>query len=279
MLELSDEAKRLVSTFLAYRNDIDIYTEDELKDKEFYSVLFTRLLEKAIKVNDITPLGSRKNVIDRCQSEPDNGRKKLFIIDGDVKFIHGRDIPELPTLFVLEGYCIENFVFDSESIINFIYLNCASKSKGVIESELKNQEWLKIYANKFVDLFLHFAVVDFFGGKYALFNANKFHSKAGYDEELVDKEIEKLKGDVLALTSQELYQAKIQELRSIWSYDLETLLKIVSGKDYLIPMLLFKVQDYKKSKALPAVEEAKFLLAHHCSLERLSSLKSAILNL
>ena len=163
MLELSDESKRLVSTFLTYRNEIDIYTEDELKDKEFYKVLFNRLLENKIKINDITPLGGRKNVISRCETEPDNGRKKIFIIDGDVTIIHGKNIPSLKNLFVLDAYCIENFVLDKQSVINFIYLNCASKPKEEIELELNFEVWLNSYSNKLVDLFIHFAITDFFG--------------------------------------------------------------------------------------------------------------------
>jgi len=276
MLELSDEPKRLVSTFLTYRNDIDIYTEDELKDKEFYKVLFSRLIDQKIKINDITPLGSRKNVIDRCQSEPDNGRKKIFIIDGDITIIHGKDIPTLKNLFVLDAYCIENFIFDKQGIVNFIYLNCAIKPKEKIEDELQFENWLSNYSNKLVDLFIHFGIVDYFGGKFTLFNAYKFHTKETYSEELVDKDIEKLKFDILQLTTKENFELKYEELKKQWTNCMESLLTIVSGKDYLIPILLFKTQYFKRSKALPDTEEVKFMLAHNCNLDRLYKLKNAI---
>jgi len=88
MLDFNDEARRLVSTFLNYRNDIDIYTEDENKDKEFYKFLFSKILKDTIKINDVTPLGCKDNVIKRCITEPSNGRKKLFIVDGDINIIH-----------------------------------------------------------------------------------------------------------------------------------------------------------------------------------------------
>jgi len=279
MLELSDEPKRLVSTFLTYRNEIDIYTEDELKDKEFYKVLFSRLLENKIKISDITPLGARKNVINRCETEPDNGRKKIFIIDGDIAIIHGKNIPALKNLFVLDAYCIENFVLDKQSILNFIYLNCASKPKVEIEMELNFEEWLGNYSNKLVDLFIHFAITDYFGGKFKLFNANKFHPKENYDEEIVEQDIEKQKSEILLLTSIENYELKYNELRTQWTNCASSLMTIVSGKDYLIPILLFKTQCYKKSKALPTVEEAKFMLAQNCNLDRLIKLKEAIVSL
>lgn len=276
MLELSDEPKRLVSTFLAYRNDIDIYTEDELKDKEFYKVLFNRLLENKIRINDITPLGGRKNVIKQCEAEPDNGRKKIFIIDGDVTIIHGKNIPKIKNLFVLDAYCMENFVIDKQSVLNFIYLNCASKPKEEIENELQFENWLSGYSSKLVDLFVHFGIIDFYGGKFTLFNAYKFHPKETYSEGIVEQEIEKLKAEILLLTSQENYENKYEELKSLWTNCVSSLMTIVSGKDYLIPILLFKTQFYKKSKAMPTVEEAKFMLVQNCNLDRLSKLKEAI---
>jgi hypothetical protein len=276
MLELSDEPKRLVSTFLTYRNEIDIYTEDELKDKEFYKVLFSRLLDGKVKVNDITPLGARTNVIRRCETEPENGRKKIFIIDGDVTIIHGKDIPTLKNLFVLDAYCIENFVLDKQSVLNFIYLNCASKPKKEIEDELKFEDWLSSYSNKLVDLFIHFGIADFFGGKFTLFNAHKFHNKENYFEEIVEQDIEKLKAEILLLTTEADYELKYEELNNQWTNCISSLMTIVSGKDYLIPILLLKTQCFKKSKAMPTVEEAKFMLAQNCNLDRLSKLKEAI---
>ena len=177
MLQLSEEAKRLKSTFLAYRNDVDIYTEDEDKDKEFYRVLFRRLIRQDIVINDVTPLGSKDAVKNRCINEPDNSRKKLFIIDGDVTIIHGKDIPVLKNLFVLDAYCIENYLLDEESIIHFIYLNCAIKAKEDISKELDFSTWLQEYSSGFIDLFIHFAIANYFGLKYTLFNAYKYHLK------------------------------------------------------------------------------------------------------
>ncbi|MBL0882620.1 MAG: DUF4435 domain-containing protein [Chitinophagaceae bacterium] len=275
MLEFSDEPKRLVSTFLAYRNDIDIYTEDELKDKEFYKVLFSRLLDSKIKINDITPLGSKNTVIERCKNEPNNGRKKLFIIDGDIKFIY-RSTPSLKNLYVLEGYCIENFLFDKESVINFIYLNCGTKSKAEIESTLEFEKWLNGYSISLIDLFLHYALVDYFGGCFTLHNIHKFHSKDDYIEELVTRDIDHLKKEILNLTTEEEYQKKMNELKSRWDYSLDNLMTIVSGKDYLIPILLIKTNCFKKSKAFPSLEEAKFTLVQICNLDRLGKLKSTI---
>jgi hypothetical protein len=79
MIKYTDEVKRVVSKFFQYRNDIDIYTEDEDKDREFYRLIFSRILDQSIKIKDITPLGNKDNLIKRCKAEPENGRKKIFI--------------------------------------------------------------------------------------------------------------------------------------------------------------------------------------------------------
>jgi hypothetical protein len=283
MISLNEEPLRLTSTFRAYRNDIDIYTEDNAKNKEFYKVLFKRLLKNEIIINDITPLGCKDSVIKRCNEEPENGRKKIFIVDGDITFIHGNNIPAHKHLYILEGYCIENFLIDKETIIHFMYMNCGTKPIEQIESELNYNDWLNEYSTMFIDLFIHFALINYYGGYFTLFNANKYHVKEGeemvFKTELVKADILKTKEDILKLVSFEDYNLKYQDLTSKWSNSIENLTTIVSGKDYLIPLLLLKTKQFKKSKAIPTLEEIKFSLVHSSSLNKLSNLKKAIENL
>lgn len=280
MLELSEEPKRLTSTFLAYRNDIDIYTEDQEKDKEFYKTLFKRLISNDIKINDITPLGSCSEVIARCENEPENGRKKIFIIDRDISIIHGKEIPALKNLFVLDAYCIENFLFDKETVINFIYLNCATKPIEIIEQELTFENWLEEYTSLFIELFIHFGIADFFGLPFRLYNANKYHKKSKdslvFDSELVRQDIDEIKIEIISAVGEVSYEQKRIEFNSKWSNCIDNLLTIVSGKDYLIPILLFKTQCFKRSNALPTLEEVKLNLAQFNNLNKLQRLKETI---
>jgi hypothetical protein len=279
MLVYTDESKRLLSTFLAFRNDIDIYTEDEEKDKEFYKVLFSRLIKPGIKINDITPLGCKNKVIERCKKEPKSDRKKLFIIDGDIALVNGEKI-EVENLFVLDRYCIENFLFDRESTCNFVYLNCGTRSKEEIAVEIEYEKWLHQYSGSLIQLFVHFAILNFYGGYFTLNNVNKYHKKIGakytFDFNLVDQDIEKLKNEIIANYGEENYNKKFNELNTKWSNNIENLLTIVSGKDYLIPILLIKTQQFKNSKSLPTLEEIKINLVHHFDINNLKHLKEAI---
>lgn len=258
MLRYTDESKRLVSTFLTYRNDVDIYTEDETKDREFYKALFSRLLSPEITINDVTPLGCRKEVIKRCENEPKGDRRKVFIIDGDIGIVNGEKL-ELENLFVLDRYCIENFLIDSDSACSFIYLNCGTKSKEEIKNEVIFDDWLGEYSECLMNLFIHFAIVNGAGGKFTLNNAKKYHVKSNgnliLDKSLVNQDVEFLQNEAINEIGQEAYRLRLNELLGKWSISTDNMLKIVSGKDYLIPILLIKTQEFKKSKSLPSLEE------------------------
>lgn len=279
MLEYTDESKRLVSTFFAYRNDVDIYTEDQDKDKEFYRVLFSRLLKPEIRINDINPLGSKSQVIDRCANEPKGDRRKIFIIDGDIALIDGNKI-ELENLFVLDKYCIENFLIDPNSTCNFVYLNCGTKSREQLLLDIEFDQWLNNYSESLIQLFIHFAITNHFGGKFTLFNANKYHSVSNghyvFDRQLVDNDIQDLKNEIISKYGLDNYEEKLVEFNSKWLNNIENLLTIVSGKDYLIPILLIKTQQYKKSKSLPTLEEVKINLVQHFDISKLEKLKNLI---
>lgn len=279
MIEYTGESKRLVSTFLAYRNDIDIYTEDEEKDREFYEVLFSRLIKPDIKINDVTPLGSKDNVINRCKNEPKSDRKKLFIIDGDIALLNGSNV-EIDNLFVLDRYCIENFLVDKESTCNFVYLNCGTKSKEQLSADIDFENWLSQYSESLIQLFIHFAIINYYCGKFTLFNANKYHTKNGgnytFDVNLVNQDIASLKKEIIDNYGQPNYTSKFNELTTRWANNIDNFLTIVSGKDYLIPILLIKTQFFKASKSMPSLEEVKINLVQHFDTAKLNRLKEAI---
>jgi hypothetical protein len=280
MLSFNFEVKRLVSTFLNHRNDIDIYTEDEEKDKEFYKQLLRKLIDQRIVINDVTPLGCRDNVIDRCKNEPNNGRKKLFIVDADINLINKKLEFNYSNLFVHDSYCIENLLFDEQSVSKFIYLQCAIKSKEQIENELDYKAWLAEYTDALISLFINFAIVDHFGYNFRLGNAQKYHVKVGnslvFDRQLVDNDIESLKIELLKNVTLEQYEKELQELTSKWKADTDTFLKIASGKDYLIPILLIKTNLFKQSNSMPSLQEVKMLLLEFSDLFRFRRLKEVI---
>jgi len=280
MLSFNSGIQRLVSTFLTYRNDVDIYTEDEEKDKEFYKLLLNKLVDRNIRINDVTPLGSKSNVLDACRNELPNGRKKLFIVDGDINLVNEKETLSLPNLYIHNAYCVENLLIEKEGVCKFIYFQCATKSASTIETELAYEDWLEPYTALIVKLFLTFAVLNSFGLPFKLFSAYKYHivrkNKYEFDKTLLTKDIESLESEALMHISKNDFDNEMSRLSGKWITNLETLLTIVSGKDYLVPILLIKALEFKQSQAKPSQQEFKLLMVQISDLKRFLPLKQTI---
>ncbi|PJZ95002.1 DUF4435 domain-containing protein [Leptospira meyeri] len=205
-----------------------------------------------------------------------------YIVDGDIDLVLNNNLT-LKDLFVLDKYCIENYLFDKESVINFIYYSCGTKSKEEIESELNYEQWLNEYTQPFIDLFLHFAIQKYYKSKFTLFNAQKYHKKNKdkyeLDTNLIQTEIENIKNEIISEFGLDVYESKYKELSLTWESSHQTLTTIVSGKDYLIPILLKKTISFKKSKALQNLEEVKIILVQFFDTSPLNQLKNKIENL
>lgn len=80
---------------------------------------------------------------------------------------------------------------------------------------------------------------------------------------------------------EEILNKKLEDRMRKFPYSEESLLKVVSGKDYLIPYFIrwsakqLSCDDIKKL----SVHQWKFFLVAHCNLERLNPLKKRILDL
>ncbi len=282
MIKYSMKVKRLYSKFFSYRNDVDIYTEDEQKDKEFYNKLFSRLLNGSdIRIKDITPLGCKQNVIDRCKEEPESDRKKIFIVDGDIDLIFDNNEKGINNLFVLDAYCIENLIIDETSSTEFLYLNIGTETKENINKNLNFEKWLHYNSEALIDLFLHFSISKEIGQNFMLYNANRF-TKVHKKETVLDIDAivfytNEVKTEILDQITQAEYEELIKKRKERWPNTSKTLLTIVSGKDYLLPLLQFRIQKFKSLKGLFSLEALKLMLAEHCNLDRLERLKVEIL--
>ncbi|WET68786.1 DUF4435 domain-containing protein [Sphingobacterium sp.] len=282
MLKYNNESRKLSSRFKAYRNDINIFTEDEEKDKEFYTLLLKRLLGSQVKINDITPLGCKNNVLKYC-NDTAIGKKEVYIVDGDIKVIHNNYEIAHPNLFILDRYCIENYLLDENSAIKYIYNNSGTHSESNIKIGLQYQEWLSTYAPSLVYLFIHFAIADYFNIRYSIFSLSKYLSIKrkiiSFNEDLLLSDVEIVKNDVIEKVGKQKYEKTLNQLQLKWKPSAETLLTIVSGKNYLIPLLQLKTQDFKRNKDTQSLEVCKISLVQHFDINNLERLRDFILNI
>lgn len=282
LLNRSVGIKKISALFYRYRNEVDIFTEDNNKSKEFYSRLFDRLLEKKIIINDIQPLGDKKKVIETCRKSGTNSRKEVFIIDGDVDIINGKT-EKLDKLFVLDKYCIENYLIDEESACSFIYSQCGIKSKGDIKKELDFYNWLAYCRDELMELFILFSVFSSIDKPYELHSAERFIVSLGSSKGMViditqvKKHCENLKNEILKFLSPDQFERIFNKTSKKWTKNHNNFFTIVSGKDYLLPLLNYKSQVFKKSKALPSKEEIKINLVENFDVKSLNDLRNFIL--
>jgi len=275
--------------FFAYRNEFDIFTEDKVADKEFYKSLFKRVFQNKVKINDVTPLGCKTNVLRAYDNQPQKvKRKRFYIVDGDLDLINGTNRKNEKNLIVLDSYCIENYIISETGVVELIYLSCGTISKEDIKLKLNYERWLGYNTNCLVELFLHFAILKKYGGGPKIKNANEFlttnQKQRIINQEAIDCYCQTIKADILQLLSEsghlepeKIYQSEISEYRKFFPKDKDCLLRIVSAKNYLLPILQFRINHcVGKGKSLVKNESLKLFLANNSDLNRLSFLTERI---
>lgn len=289
MLKFKLSALKALPKLFAYRNEIDIYTEDKVADKEFYRVLFKRLFNEEVNVNDITPLGCKANVLNAYDSQDKKSmRKRLYIVDGDLDLIIGTNRKPEENLVVLDSYCIENYLVDESAIIELIYYSNGTESKDIIKTKLNFSKWLSYNYDCLINMFLHLAILKQFGGGPKVRNANEFlkqHFKqvilddskiATYSEE-IKKEIIDLLRDKGHTNPETVYEQELTKLKTAWPSQQEVFLRIVSGKNYLLPLLQHRIiHCVNKGKSMFSKDSLKLFLANHAKLDRLDFVKNSI---
>lgn len=278
-LEFSAEQAQVASIFTAYRNDIDIYTEDEEKDKAFYKRLFLRLLDgTGVQINDVHPLGSSDDVIKACKADTDTTRRKLYIVDGDIYLIYNPK-PTINNLYVLDAYCIENLVIDEEAVCNTLCNFIGEYELDDLKNIFQFDSLIETHKDKLIELYHHLALQNKFCGYFELKSIGRYYTNNEFSPVLVDVDVDTIKQLILStgkLSEMDL-NIELENLKTSFPYTSETCMRIISGKDYLIHMIkchATKKLNYKKGHAKNAW---KFNFANYCNLNRLIPLRNAII--
>lgn len=289
MLEFGYKALKALPKFFSYRNDIDIYTEDKVADKEFYRTLFKRVLGNEIKINDVTPLGCKTNVLnDFDNQDKTDRRRKLYIVDGDLELILDTNRKTTGNLIVLDSYCIENYLIDETGGIELVYFSNGSESRDNLKNKLNFSKWLEYNAPCLIDLFLNFAILRKYGGGPIIKTAHDFLIQHGkqtildkgsinqYSQDIKLQIIERLTINGME-NPDEIYSSDYTLLSNKWKTNNMTLLRIVSAKNYLIPLFQFRINFcIDKGRSLVPKNSFKLFLADKCDIKRLSFIKEKV---
>lgn len=287
-LEFSPEQKQVSAVFYETNNDIDIYTEDNQKDQKFYITLFRRLLEgSGIKLNNTYQLGSKEDVVKCCQKD-NSSRKHLYIVDGDYG-LQCENYPDnlqiIPHLYVLDFYCIENGLICKNGFLKAIdnYTGGVYSNDEVV-AFLDYNNTLGNITPKFIELFFFFSAYQELGGRIDYGNIARYTIPK--TNTLNDRAIQQKINEIIALSKEKGIDKKldslIQRREQIFKKDVETLLKIVSGKDFIIPYIILTIESQikrlkHKTHAGQTMEWWKYNIVQFCNLDKFENLKQALL--
>lgn len=276
-LVYSEDSLELTSAFKSYRNSVNIYTEDKEEDCQFYMRLLRRLLDgTGCIINDIMPLGCCHSVEQASKNNPDP--KGIYIIDGDIYTIFS---PKKSTssLYVLDAYCMENKVIDYNSIINLAYFLYGKAEKQQVSNILDLESLISSIAKPLIQLFFLFALEQKYIGHFRIKHFDNYRGRTStIDCNKINAEIENIKSLLVPQYMNEIqFSDEFNSMSAKFPIELKSLLKIVSGKDYLIPCIRFYISERLNHKFSIPQESWKFNMANYCDLEGLEDLKSFIL--
>ena len=269
MLERTVEANFAKAAFFEHINDVDVYIEDtDELTKKLIATLVGRALGGQVRLDTVFPLGGRDAVIDACAVDQDSvGRRRVFIVDGDFSFWSCYSYIKLRRLFVLNKYCIENYLFDKDSIISLVFEESADKDFQQIEGELDFDRWGAVDISLLIRLFKAYAISHRFAPEVpTVARPARDFVKDGVgsvDEAKVDAVIGALKMEVDAIHGHGFFDRELLAIEHACAG--RRLIDGVSGKDYLMPILLIRMRSMAKIKSTNASVMVR--LASRCKFD------------
>ncbi|MFC4688229.1 DUF4435 domain-containing protein [Epilithonimonas pallida] len=290
MAERSTSSKSARSVLLEDFNEIDVYVEDtSVETKKLYTIILNKATNSKYSIESVLPLGNSKSVIDEWKKHKgiNDGRKKVFIIDGDFylinedinEVINDDKISDLTGLYILPKYCIENFLIDESALISLIHDDDPIQNHSQISENLNFQEWVVENEEQLYNLFILYSIIIKFklGIQNVQFGVGKLctDSSGVVCKTKIQNRIDDLKSEITAKISINLEQ-EIKIRKEKLHLAENKLLKFVSGKDYLFPLLKSRIKS--KHKFNPDQASFKIRLAKNCSFNEIQNVFDNIIS-
>lgn len=155
------KAAQAIGFLKSSSNDIEVFVEDS-SNPNMWVKLLRKYLPSHIRLSSVTPLGGRKQVIEACQADQAiDGRRKIYIIDGDLDLLQGNRKPNLRHLYRLRAYCVENYLLREEALIEIATIFDGKVDEVTAQSKLNYAAWKNDNSPLIEKLFLAYAVSDF----------------------------------------------------------------------------------------------------------------------
>lgn len=266
--ERSSSSRAAKAVFFEDVNDIDIYIEDtEYGYEKLYAIIFSRVFHGEYKVQKVFPLGGRNAVLDYFKETPTSDRPSLCIIDGDLLILKKENKSKIG-LYELPFYCIENILLNEDAIIDLLAEEDPIKSFANIKSNFNYSDWYQKNVDLLFDLFLEYSIsFELNQDKQTVaFPVNKLvtDGNGNLNIDKVKSRIEELKNEAIEKVGEEIYNnTRTKFIENFNSIEIPKE-NIVSGKDYLLPLLKTRGKSIVKTK-LPDIN-LKQRLARKCNI-------------
>jgi len=261
--QYSLRATRGLARLKRHFNDIEIFVEDT-KNVNMWVELIRRIIPAHIRLKSVNQLGGRDRVIAACKADQsDDGRRKLYIIDGDFDHILGKLKPAMKFLYRLKAYCLEN-IFISESSVK--YVGAASKpdcTEQQIVSDFSFQNWHASVSRLLIPLFRAYAVAHSLAPSMTTtgYSVTNFydHTAQGptLSKEKIGRHIIKILRHARQSCAKEDLRRKWREVKN--NSNALGVSQCVSGKDYLFPIFHLRMCKVLSFRGTP--EQLKVHLA------------------
>ena len=151
-------AARALGFLNSRSNDIEVYVEDQSTPNLWVNLL-EKYLPNGIQLTSVNVLGSRHSVITACRADQqDDGRKRLYIIDGDFDVLQGKRKPRLKHLYMLRSYSVENYLLDEVAIVSAVRILDPQVDQQTALQRLDFSGWFARNRDALTYLFVCYAV-------------------------------------------------------------------------------------------------------------------------
>jgi hypothetical protein len=275
----SQRARQAIVGLFSPLQDIDVYVEDH-NDEPFYSELLRRIAPANVRIARVFAAGGREAVVARGAAHDHTQRRALFLIDGDFEWVLGKPSPSINALYRLDAYCIENLIIAESALVQI-----AMEDLAVDELEARRRldfsSWAQSAKSSLLNLFVVFAAMNKLDSTQAtvsrgigeLLTQSRRRHPPVIDTKKVAGVARLLLDSLVASLGRDAVDSVIEAV-SNRAAGLPRPLDIISGKDFLLPLLEFHLRHCADTKC--ERRSLRFRMARHADLERFAGLTRAL---
>jgi hypothetical protein len=239
MIAYSPRAAKALGFLKKFFNDIEIYVEDRTCH-HMYVLLFRKILPGSTRLTSINQIGNRNAVIEACRrDQTEDGRKKIYLIDGDFDYYHNRRKPKLKHLYRLRAYCIENILIHEDAAVAVAAHADTNAAETVIAARLEFRKWMADITQKLRSLFVIYATSEALGAGIPTtsFPVQRLFDGGGLSTRKITRRMLAVARAVCKKKGLETYKKQRRIIQRNIAAIRMTMEQMISGKSYLLPLL------------------------------------------